>query len=121
MRTTKLKRDWIFLAVFALTAVTHATEPPKLSHNPFARPPSEVTLPAQPLLRTDGTTLPLDLRATLVGANDKLANVAGKVIRPGDEVNGYTLLQVFEDRAIFRKAGNELTIYVKPDLEENDE
>ena len=121
MNIMKFKRTSIILATFALTALTRAAEPPSLAHNPFARPPSEVAIPARPLLRTDGTTLPLDLRATLVSSNDKLANVAGKVIRPGDEVDGYTLLQVFEDRAVFRKAGNRLTIYVKPDLEEDDE
>lgn len=107
--------------VLALSSVTQAQEPPRLSNNPFARPSSEVTVTARPLLRIDGSTQELDLRATLVGSNDKLADVAGKVLRPGDEVQGYTLLQVFEDRAVFAKAGSRLTIYVKTDPEENDE
>ncbi len=121
MNHASVKRYSISLVACALTAVSSAEEPPRLTHNPFARPPSAVEIPARPLIRTDGTTLPLDLRATLVGVNDKLANVAGKVIRPGDDVDGYTLLQVFEDRAVFRKAGNRLTIYVKPGPEEDDE
>ena len=107
--------------VLALSSATHATEPPQLSHNPFARPSSEVTIPARSVMRIEGPTSQLDLRSTLVGSNDKLADVAGKVIRPGDEVEGYTLLQVFEDRAIFLRAGSRVTIYVKPDLEEDDE
>lgn len=116
-----VKRTLIVATALALTAATNADEPPRLTHNPFARPPSEVAIPERPLMRSDGTLLPLELRATLVGENDKLANVAGKIIRPGDEVNGYTLLQVFENRAVFRNAGKRLTIYVKPDLEEDDE
>ena len=107
--------------VLALCSVTHAQEPPRLSHNPFARPSSKVTIPVRPRTRDDGSTQEIDLRATLVGSKVKLADVAGKVLRPGDEVQGYTLLQVFEDRAVFAKAGSRLTIYVKTDPEENDE
>lgn len=98
-----------------------ATEPPRLSNNPFARPPSAVTIPDRPLVMSDGSTQVLDLRATMVASNTKLANVAGRTVRPGDEVQGYTLLQVFEDRAVFARGGKRLTIYTKPDPEEDDD
>ena len=109
------------IAVLALVAAANATEAPKLAHNPFARPPSEVTFPDRPILTSDGSAQELELRATMVGTRDRLANVAGKIIRPGDEVNGYRLVQVFEDRAVFARQGSRKTIYVKPDLEEDDE
>lgn len=117
-----------FAAKFGALAATtlllsnaSAAEQPQLAHNPFSRPPSEVIVPVRPVLRTDGTTQEIDLRATLVASKDKLANVAGKILRPGDEVQGYTLVSVYEDRAIFAKEGSRLTIYVKPDLHKDDE
>ena len=109
------------LAMLLLCTTGNAAEPPRLSKNPFARPPSAVTMPERPIVRDDGSTQEIDLRATMVGSRDKLANVAGKILRPGDEVQGYKLLLVFEDRAVFARAGNRLTIYVKPDLENDDE
>ncbi|MDH3613690.1 MAG: hypothetical protein OES10_10455 [Gammaproteobacteria bacterium] len=107
--------------LLTLCVAAGAAEPPRLTHNPFTRPPSQVTIPDRLLERPDGSTQELDLRATLVASRDKLANVAGKILRPGDEVHGYTLLQVFEDRAVFTREGNQLTIYVKPNLEQDDE
>jgi len=108
-------------ALLVLHSPIYATEPPQLAHNPFSRPPSEVTVRERPPLKPDGTAQELDLRATMVASNSKLANVAGRTVRPGDEVQGYTLLKVYEDRAIFLRAGQRLTIYVKPDSEEDDE
>lgn len=102
-------------------ATADATEQPELAHNPFVRPPSQVVAPIRSLMRTDGSTQEIDLQATLVASKDKLANVAGKILRPGDEVQGYTLVRVYEDRAIFAREGNRLTIYVKPDLQKDDE
>jgi len=107
--------------LLALCVAATAAEPPRLAHNPFSRPPSQVTIPDRLRERPDGSTQELDLRATLVASRDKLANVGGKILRPGDEVQGYTLLQVFEDRAVFTREGNQLTIYVKPNLEQDDE
>ena len=72
-------------------------------------------------IQADGSVAPLDLRATMVGTTDKLANVGGRVIRPGDEIQGYTLLQVYEDHALFVRDSNRLTIYVKPHLVEDDD
>lgn len=104
-----------------LDGTTSASEPRELAHNPFARPPSQVTSEIRESLLADGTVAPLDLRATMVGTRDKLANVGGRTIRPGDEIQGYTLLQVFEDHAIFLKDSNRLAIYVKPHLVEDDD
>ena len=69
----------------------------------------------------DGTLPDLVLVATMVAANERLANLGGRVMRPGDEAFGHKLMQVFEDRAVFTRHGKRLTIYVKPDLVEEDE
>jgi len=110
----------IALAVL-LDSEPSASEPQDLANNPFARPPSEVTMEMRNPVQADGTVAPLDLRATMVGTTDKLANVGGRVVRPGDEIQGYTLLQVFEDHAIFVRDSNRLAVYVKPHLVEDDE
>ena len=98
-----------------------ATDAPPLRNNPFARPPSAVTMTEVSPRRPDETGRPLELRATMVGPRDKLANVAGKTLRPGDEFEGYTLIEVYEDHAVFDRGGNRTTVYVKADLEEDDE
>ena len=104
-----------------LCAGALAAEPLPLTHNPFSRPPSAISPDAARAVADGGPVQELDLRATMVASNDRLANVAGRTLRPGDEIQGYTLLQVFEDRAVFLRAGQKLTIYVKPDLVEDDE
>jgi len=109
------------LTLAIVGTVVYAAEPTRLQHNPFSRPPSEVTRDVKPTPRADGSTPALDLRATLVASSDRLANVGGRILRPGDEVQGYTLLEVFEDRAVFSIESNRLTIYVKPDPEKDDE
>lgn len=106
------------LVLFLATSL-HAEEPAPLTHNPFSRPPSAVTIDPQPLITADGSVQVIDLRATMVVANKGLADVGGRILRPGDDAQGYTLLQVFEDRAIFSREGKRLTIFVKPDLVED--
>ena len=108
----------VFLVLFSSV---DAAEPPELSHNPFSRPPSEISARFRDVRPRDGSTQALDLRATMVMSKSRLANVAGHTMRPGDEIRGYTLLLVFEDRAIFVRDGKRLTIYVKPDPEDDDE
>ncbi len=98
-----------------LSVVASAAEPPPISHNPFSRPPSIAIVDARsPSQRQDDLPGAMDLRATLVASNDRLANVAGEILRPGDDVQGYTLLYVYEDRAIFEQQGRQFVIYVKP-------
>ena len=108
---------WLMVSAQAL-----ASEPPELQHNPFARPSSEVIAVRSP----DATDNPaadstLDLRATMVGTTGRLANVAGRILRQGDEVNGFVLQHIHEDHAIFVRNGKRRTVYVKPDQVEDDE
>ena len=106
----------VVLLAFADVVVA---EPPPLANNPFSRPPA-------PLIREtarpegDVSTTPLIVIATMVSSTATLANIEGQVMRPGDEINGYLLKRVYENRAVFERDGNELTVYVKPELEEND-
>lgn len=109
------------IVALLLSTAVGAAEPPPLDNNPFSRPPSEVTIPNRDVTGFDGPVQELDLRATIVTTKSRLANVAGRTLRPGEEVQGYTLMQVYEDRAVFAGHGKRLTIYVKPEAEEDDD
>ncbi len=56
-----------------------------------------------------------ELRATMIAGNNSMANVDGAIIKVGEEIQGYTLLEVRMGAAIFIKDGNpvELTLDAK--------
>ena len=90
-------------------------EPPTLRNNPFSRPPSEVIANVtNPISPVPTSTEPLELQATMIGTVTKLANVGGKIIKQGDEVQGYVLVAIHERYAVFARNGEETTVYVKP-------
>lgn len=95
--------------------------PPALKHNPFSRPPSEVLSrsPAEPG-RDNGVDLMPDLQATMIGTTNKLANVGGRILKRGDEVQGYLLVAIHEQFVVFQRNGEDITVYVKP-LADDDE
>ena len=105
---------------FLLPTAALCGEPPPLENNPFSRPPAPVI---REEMRADAnpTSTPLIVIATMVSTDSAFANVEGQVMRPGQEINGYLLKRVYEDRAIFERNGDELTVFVKPELEEDDE
>lgn len=99
-----------------------ADGPPALSHNPFSRPPSEFIRIDRDVSRgDDDSEQPIPLHATLIGQKNRLANVGGRVIRPGDEFQGYLLVDIQEQYAVFRRDGRTVTVYVKPLVVEEDE
>lgn len=105
-----------------LMGLAAAAEPPPLAHNPFSRPPSVVLrADVEQSFTNDSPLSILELNATMVSSSDRLANIRGRILRPGDEIQGYTLLHVYEDRAVFARDDNRLTVFVKPDLVESDE
>jgi len=106
-----------------LVVPASASDAPPLKHNPFARPPAATAAGPGPgpVFSEFAGEAGVPLTATLVSKEGGLANVAGRIIRPGDEVDGYRLLEVFEDRAVFVKGAKKTTVYVKPELTEDDE
>jgi len=122
MKTATNTRIGLILLAPWLSMIAFADAPPTLAHNPFSRPPSDVSRDAPTLVESnDGTGPTLSLQATMVGRASRLANVAGRILKPGDEIQGYLLIAIYEEYAVFRKDGRSITVYVKPNLAENDE
>ena len=121
-RTIKFTAGAGLLLLLASGLVAADDDPQELRHNPFSRPPSEGKAAAISDGRSSTVAAAdIDLRATMVATNDKLANIDGRIVRPGDEVQGYRLLQVFEDRVVISRGGRRLTMYVKPDVVETND
>ena len=105
----------ILMLLISPVELSAADGPPALSHNPFSRPPSEA-IPVAREVRDDDSNAPetVPLQATMVGRANSLANIGGRILKPGDDYRGYRLVAIHEDSAVFERGGQSVTIYVKP-------
>ena len=78
--------------------------------SPFI-PPAEITRLQQPQSQTPETT-GLQLRATMITKAWSMANVNGTMLMPGDAINGYRLVRVLENEAIFVKDGRRVVVTI---------
>jgi hypothetical protein len=122
MNAARLIFSLAMLAVAWPSLLVAADTPPDLSHNPFARPSSEV-IPVTRDVRDDSVSTPeaVPLQATMVGRVNRLANVGGQILKPGDDYQGYRLVAIHEQYAVFSRNGNRIDVYVKPERTEDDE
>jgi len=108
--------------VFSPTPLIAADEPPALSRNPFSRPSSEVVRASTVVPNSDDGAGPIiPLQATMIGRMYRLANIDGRILKRGDKYQGYSLVAIHEQYAVFEAGGEFTTVYVKPLLAENDE
>lgn len=122
MKAATINRVAMVMLASWLPAATTAGEPPPLAHNPFARPPSEEMDYDHGIIESDDGSGPtLALRATMVGPARRLANVGGRILNTGDEIEGYRLVAIHEDYAVFERAGKAMIVYVKPQVPDDDE
>jgi hypothetical protein len=97
-------------AVLAGLAQSSFSQAEKLQHDPFARPGlSGLQHARQAEPRGNGKATAagprpkLKLLAVMVAGPNSMANVDGVMVRIGDEVNGYRLVDVSERNAVFEK------------------
>ena len=109
------------LCLLLLGTAATGEEYAAIKANPFSRPPSEYVPVMQGIPSNDGETPRIDLRATMVGTGRGLANVGGRILKPGQAIEDLTLVKVYEDRAVFLYRGDRLTVYVKPHLHESED
>lgn len=103
MRAILPSLAWALVALFH-GAPAWATQ--ALQHDPFTRPLLTAPVPAGPAGANPAVAdVPWrpTLNAVLVAGPDSLVNVAGFVIKVGEEIDGYRLTQVSEGKAVFVK------------------
>lgn len=86
--------------------------PLNLSRDPFAHP---VLVPVVAPVKVkvdvvDDWKSKIHLQATMLTSKWAIANVNGKLLRPGESVEGYTLVKVMERKALFRKSGKDILV-----------
>ena len=79
----------------------------KLQHDPFARPAlaglQHASRPGRNGEPTAASTRRLKLQAVMVAGPKSIANVDGTMVRIGDQIYGYRLVEVHERGAVFEK------------------
>jgi hypothetical protein len=92
----------------------------KLQHDPFARPaltglqqasrpgPGRNSKPT-----AAGLTRKLKLQAVMVAGPKSIANVDGMMVRIGDEIHGYRLVEVHERTAVFEKNKTRFSVSIR--------
>lgn len=82
-----------------------------LHRDPFdfseIRPPARVI---EPDVKVEEQAITLELRATLISKQHSLANLNGKIIGEGEEVEGYRLMKIGEDEVVLEKDGKQVTV-----------
>jgi len=91
----------------ALLAVAARADDAPLAKNPFVRPPLvELAAPES----VAAAPPPLEVRAVLSAGDASLVDVGGRIVRVGDEVDGYRLVAVSEEGARFVKEGHSFDV-----------
>jgi hypothetical protein len=88
-----------------------------LQHDPFVRPavglmPGSAASAATPggVKAAPEGKPKLNLQAVLVAGSQSIANVDGVMVRVGESINGYRLLEVQHRSAVFEKNGAKFTL-----------
>ena len=95
-------------------SMCYANDSSVLNTNPFIKPNSLLVNTNSNNSNADKqySQTEIQLHATLYSEDQSLANVNGKIIFVGEEINGYKLISVGEGVAIFKKNGEEITLSV---------
>ena len=97
------------VADFAASAQEPAPNP-VLRFDPFERPDQAEVERLRGGGNESATQLAPALRATLVAGDASLANLAGSILRVGDEFEGYRLAEVRRGEAVFVRNGARVTL-----------
>lgn len=98
-------------------ALKRSLQPPSLNANPFSRP-RDLTSRRGPQPADGGgvATAGRELRAVLSGRNGGIANLGGELVETGSLYDGYQLMRIERDTAIFMRGGAEIRIEIGEDL-----
>jgi len=90
-----------------------------LQANPFNKPLIEEVVETKAVAKPEPSLIRLGLRATMVGKEESFANVGGMIVGIGEEIEGYKLVSVENEKAVFSKDGDSITLTL--DSESNHE
>ncbi len=110
-----MNRLLIVVVAFIAGIASAQDAPPVLRNNPFSRPPSDFVIED----RVSATPIEVagevpEVQATMIGSVNRLANVDGRILQVGDEINGYSIVEIHEQYAVFEREGRRTNVYVKP-------
>ena len=89
-----------------------------LQSNPFAQPFVEKPEQRGSVQEPEPSALEgLQLRAIMTAGSESLANVGGKIVGIGEEIEGYRLVTVDHEQAVFSKHGKLITLTLKQEAE----
>ena len=102
-----------------LVLLTTTASAERLNRNPF-RPPTEFleATAAEPGGPTLAPGTRPEIRGILLAGKQSLVNLGGKVIGVGESANGYRLLEVGEEHAVFERGDEVITLSLYPDKED---
>ena len=100
-------RALLLLAAATSAGYALADDVPTLANDPFVRP-QLVEHPAQEPAQS--TSPSLELRAILSAGDASRVDIGGRIVRVGEEVDGFTLVSVSEDGALFEQGGRSIRI-----------
>jgi hypothetical protein len=83
----------------------------KLAHDPFVRPvlPTRSTSTSP----TSESEWKPELRAVMVAGSESIVNIEGALLRLGEQFNGYRLIEVHEESAIFVNNNKKVTLTLR--------
>jgi hypothetical protein len=90
-----------------------------LTRDPF-QPPADFSLPSV-VSGTSGVsqqTQEMRVSGILLAGDEALVSIAGRILAPGEEVNGYLLLEVAADHAVFQRGDELLTLNLYPEKDD---
>ena len=110
-----MTRGLLFLALLAGEALAQA---PILKHDPFARPALGSFRPEGAAVARPRAVAPppedpkriLNLHAVMMAGPSSIANVNGVMVRVGESLHGYRLLEVHDRSAVFEKDNVRVTV-----------
>lgn len=107
-------RAWYLLLVMVLlqgVALANDSDGP-LHINPFLQPRT-VASTSKTAQSDDGVSM--QLRGIMLAGEHSLANIGGKIVGVGDEINGYRLIAVNERGVVLDRDGTRKELGVRPE------
>jgi len=102
-----MRLAYLLVAAAACTSQALAADVPPLANDPFLRP--QLIEPPEPA-PAEAASPPLELRAILSAGDASRVDIGGRIVRVGEEIDGFTLISVSEDDALFERGGRSIRI-----------